>query len=242
MKIFPAIDLSEGKCVRLEQGRFDRLTVYGDDPVAMAKSFADAGATVLHVIDLDGARDEKARQISIIESIARNVSMAVQVGGGIRSINDVESYLNIGVSRVIIGSIVIRAPKTAVELFARFGAERIVFALDVKIDEQGTPLLATSGWSQNETVTLWQVLELFMPAGLRTVLCTDISRDGMLTGPNLDLYRDILSRYSNIELLASGGVSSLDDLRALKSINTSGVIVGKALYAGRFTLAEALAC
>ena len=242
MKLYPAIDLKGGKCVRLEQGRFDRVTVYGEDPLATAAGFAKAGASALHVVDLDGARDPAARQIALVEALAHGTTLAVQVGGGIRSVDDVARLLAAGAARVVVGSLTVRDPQLAFELLERFGPKSIVFALDVRLDAQGVPLLATAGWSENATVTLWDALARYVPAGLHTILCTDIGRDGMLVGPALELYRTTRERYPRLELLASGGVASLDDLRALKAMGADGAIVGKALYAGRFTLEEALAC
>ncbi len=242
MKIYPAIDLAGGKCVRLEQGRFDRCTVYGDDPLAMAATFAAQGATALHVVDLDGARDPALRQTELIARLVRAVSIPVQTGGGIRSIADVEGLLEAGVARVIIGSLTVREPRLSIEILERFDPTKIIFALDVHLDERGVFKVAQGAWAQGSKLTLDDALARYLPHGLKTVLCTDISRDGMLVGPSYELYRTMRARYPKLELLASGGVGTLDDLRALAAMGADGAIVGKALYAGRFTLQEALAC
>jgi len=242
MKVYPAIDLVGGRCVRLEQGRFESAKVYGDDPLAMADRFAAAGATVLHVVDLDGAKDPNARQLTLLERLARHTSLRMQVGGGIRERADVAALLATGVERVVVGSVAAREPDRALALLAEFGPERVVFGLDVRLDATGEPRLATHGWRDTESTTLWSALDRFVPAGLRLLLCTDIGRDGMLNGPSVELYRQTLARYPSLALLASGGIASLDDLTALRGLGAAGAIVGKALYEGRFTLEEALAC
>jgi len=242
MKVYPAIDLVGGRCVRLEQGRFESAKVYGDDPLAMADRFAAAGATVLHVVDLDGAKDPGARQLALLERLARHTRLEMQVGGGIRERGDVAALLATGVRRVVVGSVAARDPGAALALLAEFGPERVVFGLDVRLDAAGEPRLATHGWRDTESTTLWSALDRFVPAGLRWLLCTDIGRDGMLAGPSADLYRRTLARYPSLALLASGGIASLDDLRAMKALGCAGTIVGKALYEGRFALEEALAC
>jgi phosphoribosylformimino-5-aminoimidazole carboxamide ribotide isomerase len=242
MKVYPAIDLVGGRCVRLEQGRFESAKVYGDDPLAMADRFAAAGATVLHVVDLDGAKDPRGRQLALLERLARHTSLAMQVGGGIRDRADIAALLATGVKRVVVGSVAAREPERALGLLSEFGPERVVFGLDVRLDASDEPRLATHGWRDTEATTLWSALDRFVPAGLRLLLCTDIGRDGMLNGPSLELYRRTLARYPALELLASGGIASLEDLRALRGLGAAGAIVGKALYEGRFALEEALAC
>jgi phosphoribosylformimino-5-aminoimidazole carboxamide ribotide isomerase len=242
MIVYPAIDLAGGKCVRLKQGRFEDVTVYGDDPLAMADAFARAGATVLHVVDLDGARDPRARQLTLLERLSRHTRLAMQVGGGIRSVADVRALLAVGVSRVVLGSLAVREPEAALEMLAAFGPSRIVFGLDVRLDEVGEPRLLSHGWRTTESHSLWTALERFVPAGLKTLLCTDVARDGMLAGPSVELYRELRRRHLGLELLASGGIASLDDLRALSTLGAAGAVVGKALYEKRFTLEEALRC
>ncbi|HMK93247.1 MAG TPA: 1-(5-phosphoribosyl)-5-[(5-phosphoribosylamino)methylideneamino]imidazole-4-carboxamide isomerase [Thermoleophilia bacterium] len=242
MKIYPAIDLVGGRCVRLQQGRFETAKVYGDDPLAMADRFERAGASVLHVVDLDGAKDPKARQLALLKSLAGHTKLSMEVGGGIRDRDDVAALLEAGVARVVVGSVAAREPDRACALLSEFGPERVVLGLDVRLDASGVPRLATHGWKDTEATTLWSALECFVPAGMRWLLCTDIGRDGMLTGPSADLYRQVRERFPAVELLASGGIATLDDLKAMRALGCAGAIVGKALYEGRFTLEEALAC
>ena len=241
MNLYPAIDLLSGRCVRLSQGRFDQVTVYGEDPVAMAESFQSSGATHLHVVDLDGSRDGTASQADLVRQIVRSSKLAVQVGGGIRSIETAAAYVEAGVQRVVIGSLAVRSPLIVEDMVRALGADRITLAIDVRrhLDDY---LLAVQGWTETAKVSPWSLLERFLNLGVQHVLCTDISRDGELSGPNLDLYCEIMKRYDSVKLLASGGVAGLSDLSALQSMGASGAIVGKALYAGRFTLAEALKC
>ena len=241
MNLYPAIDLLGGRCVRLSQGRFDQVTVYGEDPVAMAASFQSSGATHLHVVDLDGSRDGTASQADLVRQIVRSSKLAVQVGGGIRSIETAAAYVEAGVQRVVIGSLAVRSPLIVEDMVRTLGADRITLAIDVRryLDDY---VLAVQGWTETVKVSPWSLLERFLSLGVQHVLCTDISRDGELSGPNLDLYRELMERYAAVKLLASGGVAGLSDLSALRSLGASGAIVGKALYAGRFTLAEALEC
>jgi len=242
MIVYPAIDLSGGRCVRLKQGDFAQCTVFRDDPVQAAVEFADAGAQALHVVDLDGARDPATRQVGVVERIVRATRLRVQVGGGIRTAEDVAALIAAGASRVILGSVAVRDPDAGIAMTSRFGPDRIVFGLDVRMSDGGAPLLATHGWRDTERRTLWDAMALLVPAGLRTLLCTDISRDGMLSGPNLALYGGIARRFPGVEILASGGIASLADLTAIRAAGLAGAVVGRALYEGRFTLAEALEC
>ena len=243
MNLYPAIDLHKGCCVRLHQGQFDQATVYGDDPVAMAVAFAAAGASHLHVVDLDGSRDGATPHAELIKRMVAASGLAVQVGGGIRSLATASAYIAAGVSRLVVGSLAVRSPDLVLAMAQRFGPERMVLALDVLPGSvPGDYGLKVQGWTEDAAVTPWSVLEAFLAAGLRHVLCTDISRDGVLSGPNFALYQQMLERYPTLQLLVSGGVSSLADLQAIRRLPVAGVIVGKALYTNRFTLAEALAC
>ena len=220
LNLFPAIDLLRGRCVRLSQGRFDQATVYGDDPVAIAQSFAAAGASYLHVVDLDGSRDGAASQADLIRDIVRGSDLFVQVGGGIRTVATAAAYIESGVRRVVIGSLAVRAPDAVEEMVRVLGAERITLALDVRA--HGADFnLAVQGWTERTNVSPWQVLQRFVDLGVDHVLCTDISRDGELSGPNLDLYRQLLTRFPTVKLIASGGVSALDDLSAIRGIGRS---------------------
>ena len=241
MIVFPAIDLRHGRCVRLTQGRFDAEQVYRDDPLSIARRFEMAGATHLHVVDLDGAKSESAEQTTLIVRLAQSTRLKVQAGGGIRRADQVERLLGAGVARVVIGSLAVREPNATLELLARFGGDPIVLALDVRIAAGGDAFVETAGWRGGSDLTIGAAIDRYVDRGLRTILCTDISRDGTLLGPNVELYRSLRSRYPGVELLASGGIGTLADVSAVLSIGATGVIIGKALYEKRFTLEEALA-
>jgi len=242
MIIYPAIDLRGGRVVRLSEGNFETETVYGTDPLAVARSFAAAGATWLHVVDLDGAKDPAKRQTALVQTLARDSGLKVQTGGGIREASQVAALLSAGASRVIVGSLAAREPVLVREWFGRFGPEKLVLALDVRLDAAGVPLVALAGWQASSGKTLDAVLHEFIPAGLVHVLCTDISRDGMLQGPNFALYAGLRKKFPTLQVQASGGVASLADLQQLRAEGSAGAITGRALYEKKFTLAEALAC
>jgi phosphoribosylformimino-5-aminoimidazole carboxamide ribotide isomerase len=242
MIIYPAIDLRGGRCVRLSQGRFDRETVYADDPLEMARGFAAAGAAWLHLVDLDGARDGAAQQGELIRRIAGQAALKVQTGGGLRSEQQIRDHLEDGIERVVIGSLALTNPGLTRSWLERFGGERIVLALDVAPAKDGRWQVATQGWQQDSGRSLFEVADDYAGAGLSHVLCTDVARDGLLAGANVELYRALKERYPGLAIQASGGVAGLEDVRALRAAGIDGVVIGKALYEGRFTLAEALAC
>ncbi len=241
MLIYPAIDLRGGRVVRLTEGRFDQETRYDDDPVAVAQGFAATGAQWLHVVDLDGAKDPANRQTALVEQLARESGLRVQTGGGVRDEAQVAALLAAGVARVIVGSLAVKAPTLVRGWLAKFGAERIVLAPDVRLDGSGTPRVAAAGWQESTGVALDEMLAGYLSSGLIHILCTDISRDGKLSGPNTALYAALVQRFRKLRIQASGGVSSLDDLRALQGTGAAGAIVGRALYEKKFTLQEALA-
>ncbi|MFH1725432.1 MAG: 1-(5-phosphoribosyl)-5-[(5-phosphoribosylamino)methylideneamino]imidazole-4-carboxamide isomerase [Elusimicrobiota bacterium] len=242
MKIYPAIDLIAGGCVRLSQGRFDRKTSYAADPVEVAKGYAAQGARYLHVVDLEGSRSGEGRQTDTIFRIVRESGLKAQVGGGVRSPEAAERYLAAGIDRVIFGSLAVKDEDAVKQALRSFGPERVTLAVDVRIQEGGTPLVAVSGWEEPAALSAWELIERFRDAGLNHVLCTDIERDGTGRGPNVPLYLEMARRYPELEVQASGGVGSLDDLRELKRSAIPSVIIGKALLDGRFTLEEALRC
>ena len=242
MIIYPAIDLRGGRVVRLSEGNFDAETVYGTDPLAVARDFAAAGATWLHVVDLDGAKDPAKRQTALVQTLAHDSGLKVQTGGGIRDASQVEALLAAGASRVIVGSLSVREPAMVREWFIRFGPEKLVLALDIRLDAAGVPLVALAGWQASSGQTLDVVLEGFLLSGLIHVLCTDIGRDGLLQGPNFALYAALRKKFPELRVQASGGVASLDDLRRLRAEGSAGAITGRALYEKKFTLKEALAC
>ena len=236
MIIYPAIDLMNGAVVRLHKGVFDRLTTYSTNPIYVAQSYADAGAQWLHLVDLDGAKNPENRQISLITNIIENTGLNVQVGGGIRSFDDVKTLIAAGASRVVIGSLAVRDTETTKRIIEAFGPERICLAADV-IWKNNSFYIAVSGWQEASKLGLFAFIETYLESGLRHTLCTDIDKDGTLAGCNRDLYQMLKRAFPNLCLQASGGVSMLDDLVGLPA---DGVIVGKALYEGRFDFKEAL--
>ncbi len=234
--IYPAIDMRGGKCVRLLQGDYNQETVYGDSPFDMAKSFADAGAEWIHMVDLDGAKDGKRVNDRFVIEAAQKLDAKVQIGGGIRTEEDILHYLNNGVSRVIIGSVAVSKPEFAIEMIQKYG-EKIAIGLDAK-----DGYVATHGWLDTSSVTAVELGKRLAEAGAETFIFTDIATDGMLSGPNL-LAVEKLAVETGKSVIASGGVSELADLRALKELvgkGVSGAIVGKAIYEGRFSVPEAL--
>lgn len=238
--VIPAIDLRRGRVVRLKQGDYGQQTTYADDPLAVARRYAEAGAGWLHVVDLDGARAGQFDNLAVIEALAR-LGMQVQAGGGVREAVDVRRLRDAGVARVVVGSVAIRAPEQVAAWLADFGAEHLTIALDTRRVE-GRWSLPSAGWTQAEAGTLDELAPWYAAHGARHLLCTDIDRDGMLAGCNLDLYRHLAVTVPTLQVQASGGVRSLDDIRAARAAGASGVILGRALLEGRFTLREALAC
>ncbi|HEY8995000.1 MAG TPA: 1-(5-phosphoribosyl)-5-[(5-phosphoribosylamino)methylideneamino]imidazole-4-carboxamide isomerase [Lacunisphaera sp.] len=242
MIIYPAIDLRGGRVVRLTEGKFDQEKSYGDDPLAVARGFKAAGATWLHVVDLDGAKDPAKRQTPLVEKLARESGLRVQTGGGIRDDAQVATLLAAGVQRVIVGSLAVRQPDLVHGWLKTFGPEKIILSPDVRLDAAGVPRIAAAGWQETTGVALDDFLTGYLSVGLVHILCTDISRDGKLTGPNSALYAQLVKKFPSLQIQASGGVSSLDDLRVLKTTGSAGAIVGRALYEKKFTLQQALAC
>jgi phosphoribosylformimino-5-aminoimidazole carboxamide ribotide isomerase len=234
--IYPAIDMRGGKCVRLLQGDYEKETVYGDSPFEMAKEFAGEGAEWIHMVDLDGAKDGKRVNDEFVIKAAKELGVKVQIGGGIRTEDDINHYLENGVARVIIGSIAVSNPEFAEEMVRKYG-EQIAIGLDAK-----NGLVATHGWLTTSEVTAVDLGKRFAEAGAETFIFTDIATDGTLAGPNVEATRQ-LAIETGKSVIASGGVSSLDDLKALKSLKADGVsgaIVGKAIYEGRFSVKSAL--
>jgi phosphoribosylformimino-5-aminoimidazole carboxamide ribotide isomerase len=235
--VIPAIDLKEGKCVRLEQGLMERDTVFNDDPAAQARAWQDQGAELLHIVDLDGAFAGEPKNRTAIEAIVRAITIPSQLGGGIRDLATIEAYLGLGVGRVIIGTAAQRNPELVKEACSRFPG-RIVVGIDAK-----NGLVAVQGWAEVTDVTAVELAKKFEGYGVSAIVYTDISRDGMLQGPNLDATRALAEAIS-IPVIASGGVSSLRDIENLLAVEASGVtgvITGKAIYTGALSLAEAIA-
>jgi len=240
MILIPAIDLLDGCCVRLLHGDFSKVTHYPLHAVNLADIYAEAGAEWLHVVDLAASRDGAGADTTHLFKLLGRAGQSVQTGGGVRNADDVSNRLEAGAARVVIGSLSVTDSPRFVDWLTHFGADRLVAALDVRIDEDGVPWPRIHGWTDRGDRDMWQVLDELVAGGLKHLLCTDISRDGALSGPNIELYVDITRRYPDLQLQASGGVSSLDDLRRLRTSGAAGVITGKALLDNRFTVIEAL--
>ena len=238
MRIIPAIDLKDGKCVRLFKGDFERTTEYSSNPAEVGERFSALDVEDLHIVDLDGARTGAQQHHQIVAEIAGRSGLAVQLGGGIRTRDDVAAWLMNGVTRCVVGSVAINEPKTVSTWFREFGPDKIVLALDVKLDGDGTPMLTTQGWTEESGTTLWDCIDAYADAGVRHVLCTDVARDGAMTGPNFELYVEILNRYPTLNLQASGGVRNIDDLELLRELGVPAAITGRALLDGEITEAE----
>jgi phosphoribosylformimino-5-aminoimidazole carboxamide ribotide isomerase len=234
MIIYPAMDLLGGKVVRLKQGRFDDSTTYSDDPAQALRTFASAGAEWAHIVDLDGARAGAPVQHELIADLARSVPLKLQVAGGFRETEHLARMFDAGVTRVVIGSLAVKQPEKVRVWIDEFGPDRITLSLDVRLID-GQPIVAVSGWTEDSGQSLWDIAALYPAA--RHFLITDIGLDGMLQGPNVELYERIAERLPNAAVQASGGVSSLDDLERLQ---TDGAIIGKALWEGKISLEEAL--
>ena len=234
MKIFPAIDLSEGCAVRLLKGDYAQKTVYSDDPVSVAKGFREAGGEILHLVDLDGAKAGYAAAAEIVAKIAAESGMFVEIGGGSRNADTVKQYLNAGVGRVILGTAALR-DRAFLEEMVRLYGEKIAVGVDIKNGN-----VAVQGWTEDDGVKYTDFLDYLDGIGVATVICTDVSKDGAMQGTNRELYRELAAKYS-FKVVASGGVSTLDDIKALAKMDIYGAIVGRALYNGAIDLKEAIA-
>lgn len=233
MIIFPAIDLRGGKCVRLIQGDFDKETVYSDDPQATALKWQSMGAKFLHVVDLDGARAGSPKNLDAIKKILDAVTIPIEVGGGIRTLDDMERLLTLGVRRVILGSVAVENPALVAAAVQRFG-DRVVVGIDARND-----FVAVHGWEKSSSVKVGDLAKQIVAAGVKTIIYTDISKDGMLSGVNAAVFTE-LAQKSGAQIVASGGVKSIEDIRALKAAGVSGVIVGKAIYTSSLDLKSAI--
>lgn len=234
MKLFPAIDIIDGKAVRLVKGDYAKMTVYSDSPLKVAKYFEDCGAKYLHLVDLEGARDGLPVNLATIKEIIDKTELFVEVGGGIRSLDMVETYVGAGADRVIIGTAAVTDPAFLEEAVSRYG-EKIAVGVDIK-----DGAVAIKGWTEKSELTCFDFCERLAYLGVKTVICTDISKDGLLSGTNMELYAELSDRFS-MDITASGGVSSLDDVKKLSEMGMYGAILGKAIYAGNIDLREALA-
>ena len=233
MRIFPAIDLYEGKAVRLLKGNYNDLTVYSENPIEIAKDFESQGATELHTVDLEGARDGGTPNIEIIKSFVENTSLNVEVGGGIRSMDVVKAYLDAGVKRVILGTAAVTDEAFLIEAVKTYG-DKIAVGADIKDGK-----VAIKGWVEKSEYSTFEFFEKLEKIGVATVICTDISKDGAMQGTNRQLYKELSEKF-NVNIIASGGVSSLDDIEALNEMNLFGAIIGKAYYTGAIKISDAL--
>jgi phosphoribosylformimino-5-aminoimidazole carboxamide ribotide isomerase len=242
MIIYPAIDLRKGKCIRLYQGDYQRETVYSSDPFAMARAFVSDGACWLHIVDLDGAKDPNQSQISLISELIKANEVNVQTGGGIRTKSQVENLLERGAERIIVGSMAVTNREEVAKWFKHFGADRLVLALDVIVNANKQPMVAVNAWQNMSEYLLYDLIDYYKMVGLKHLLCTNISLDGTLNGPDYALYDSLLERFPFLTLQASGGIQSLSDIAALRENKLGGAIIGRALYENKFTLREVLSC
>lgn len=233
MKIIPAIDIIEGKCVRLTQGDYAQMKIYNEDPLEVAKMFEDAGLNLLHLVDLDGAKQKKIINHATLERIASNTSLSIDFGGGVQSDEDIMLAFDSGASKVTGGSIAVNRPALFESWLSKYGTEKIILGADAKNGK-----IAISGWQEESALELMDFLELYARKEIKYVISTEVSRDGLLSGPALDMYKMITDRFPSLSVIASGGVSESEDLVQLSKLPVYGVIVGKAIYEGRIGLEE----
>ena len=234
MIIFPAIDIKDNKCVRLTQGNFDKVNIYSEDPYLMAKKWVECGAKFIHVVNLNGSRDEIGINDKRLEKIATSVDIPIQVGGGIRDEKIVKELLDLGINRVIVGTMAIENKNLLKELINKYGQENIVVSIDA-INKN----VATHGWEKLSDIDSVDLCKELEQIGVKTIVYTDISKDGMLKGPNFDIYKE-LSQKTSLDIIASGGVTSIDDIKKLRDMNMYGAIIGKALYDKKLDLKEVI--
>ena len=233
MQLIPAIDIINGKCVRLTQGDYDSVKVYNENPLEIAKQFEDAGLTWVHVVDLDGAKAGAVRNWKVLESIASKTGLDIDFGGGIKTEKDVSIVLESGAKWATIGSIAVKDEELFVEWIDKFGSSSFILGADVK-DEK----IAISGWLETTDIWIYDFIRKYMKHGLKQIFCTDVKKDGLLQGPSVKLYKNIITEFPSLHLIASGGVSSLKDLEELAAIGCNAAIVGKAIYENRISLKE----
>lgn len=233
IKIIPAIDIIDGKCVRLSQGDYGQKTVYNENPLEVAKSFQDHGVTHLHLVDLDGAKSAKVVNWKVLETIASQTSLQIDFGGGVKSDADIYKVFESGAHQVTAGSIAVKSPEKVEEWMTKYGPEKIILGADVR-DKK----IAISGWKEDSGIDLFPFLDKFSTKGIQSIICTDISKDGMLSGSSIDLYKEILATFSELKVIASGGVKSMKEIVQLQEAGLYGAIVGKAIYEGKITLKE----
>lgn len=233
IELIPAIDIIDGKCVRLTKGDYDTKKIYNEDPVSVAKEFEAHGIRRLHVVDLDGARSKHIVNDKVLQRIARETNLVIDFGGGIKTDEDVARAFEAGAHMITIGSIAVTDPERSMEWLHKYGPEHIVLGADVRNGR-----VSINGWKEDSQEELVPFLDRYLSEGMRNVLCTDISKDGMLQGPAIALYREVMEHYPECHLIASGGVSSMDDIRALEAAGIPAVVFGKAIYEGKIKLEE----
>jgi len=233
IEIIPAIDIIDGKCVRLSQGNYDTKKIYNESPVEVAKEYEANGVRRLHMVDLDGAKQGKIINLKTLEAVAAQTKLIIDFGGGIKRTNDVEAVLNAGAAMINIGSVAVKQPALVDEWIKQIGADKILLGADVK-DEN----IMISGWQQAANINIIHYISAYIDRGIDQIFCTDISKDGLLQGASLDLYKKILNAFPELHLIASGGVTSIDNIEELNAIGCSGAIIGKALYEGTIQLHE----
>ena len=233
MKLFPAIDLYDGKAVRLFKGDYKEMTVYSENPIEIARDFENQGCKFIHMVDLEGAKDGTTPNLHIVKQIANETSLFTEIGGGIRSMETVDKYLSNGVDRVILGTAAVNDPDLLKEAVAKYG-EKIAVGVDIK-----DGFVAIKGWLETSQYSCFEFCEMMQNLGVKTIICTDISKDGAMQGTNRELYKELSEKFS-IDITASGGVSTLDDIKALRKLDLYGAIIGKAYYIGAINLKEAL--
>jgi len=233
IQIIPAIDIIDGKCVRLTQGDYAQKTIYNENPLEVAKEFEDIGIKRLHLVDLDGAKKGSVVNLKVLDTIANKTNLVIDFGGGIKTENDLNAAYNAGAAIATIGSVAVKDQPLFFSWIKKYGADKILLGADVK-DEK----IAVSGWLEKTNLSIFDFIKQNMDAGLQTIFCTDISKDGMLQGPATDLYKKILEQYPHLNLIASGGVAVMDDIYKLDETGCKAVIVGKAIYEGRISMKE----
>ncbi len=234
MQIYPAIDIKNGQCVRLKQGRFDDVTVYGDDPIKVAEKFVESGATYLHIVDLDGARNGMSYNQEIIKEIVERFKVPVQTGGGVRNMRDIEKRISLGVSRVILGTVAVKNPELVQEAVKAYG-DKIAVGIDAV-----NGWVAIHGWEEISQVMAVDLCKRMKDYGVKTIMYTDISKDGMMIGPNVEATKEII-KMTGVNIIASGGITTMMDLENLEAIGAHGTIIGKALYQGALKLSDVIA-
>jgi len=231
MEIIPAIDIIDGKCVRLEQGNYDKVTLYHKEPLEVAKRFQDAGLKRLHLVDLDGAKAGAVKNWKVLENISGKTSLIIDFGGGIKTEKDVEIVFNSGAALTTVGSIAVKNEEEFLKWLIKFGADKFLLGADVRNEK-----IAVSGWQETTEVWIYDFIQKYLEHGVKQIFCTDITKDGKMEGPALELYKNITSKFPELFFIASGGVTSLSDLEELREIGCRGAILGKAIYENKISL------